>query len=290
MPKEKAVEGSDIRVETISESVPSLLVRDCGIDVEIFRLPQSGRDDFRSAIAFAPHKSGSVLLRNILSDLCTKAGISFVNLPGLCFQKGVEVSKLPSDTAKIFRPRGYLYGIFRSWPENFSIPILPTSRPILLVRDPRDRLVSYYYSMLKSHPLPKVQHLSQYRITLEDRPIAQNSSVDEFAIICSQKFLEQMRALRMELCEKVGAHVYKYEDVVYDKDSWVKSIVRHYRWEVSDIECGHIAARHDQFPAEDSENHIRQVHPGDFQRKLKKETITYLSSAFAEEMEFFGYR
>jgi hypothetical protein len=82
----------------------------------------------------------------------------------------------------------------------------------------------------------------------------------------------------------------RYEDVIYDKENWVADLVDHFRWGVPSKAICSIAARHDVIPAsEDESKHVRQVHPGNFRKHLKPETITYLNDAFAEEMGYFGY-
>jgi hypothetical protein len=51
-----------------------------------------------------------------------------------------------------------------------------------------------------------------------------------------------------------------------------------------------IAARGDVFPdKENYEEHIRQVHPGNYKKKLEPKTIRALDDILAADMAPFGY-
>ena len=73
---------------------------------------------------------------------------------GEFFNLGIRAPQAPASTSRIFLDRGYCYGGFRFLPESFEIPILGQVKSLLLVRDPRDMLVSHYFSTRSSHPAP----------------------------------------------------------------------------------------------------------------------------------------
>lgn len=264
-------------------------VKDAGVDQVIYRLPPTKRPDLDSVTVFSVHKAGSVLLNKIVGDLCRHVGLTYVGLPQECFRIGYPVGELPPTTSQVFVKNGYCYGGFRFWPVNFHIPIIGSSRPILLVRDPRDRLVSHYFSMRESHGEPGNQ-FKNVRLTLSNRERARRLSVDDYVIEVAGEFLAHMVAYRTQLCEETDTKIYRYEDVIYEKSVWVQSLVKHFGWDVSDDLCATIAARHDLIPdQEDTSKHVRQVHPGNFRKHLSQRTIDDLNSVFEQEMRFFGY-
>ena len=92
------------------------------------------------------------------------------------------------------------------------------------------------------------------------------------------------------LCEEINVKTFRYEDIVYEKVKWVGDICDHFGWDVPEKIRAEIAARHDHIPQmEDESQHIRQVHPGNYKKKLELDTITELNDYFSDELKFFGY-
>jgi hypothetical protein len=268
----------------------NVVFNDDGIERVVFTLPPTNRPDLPSVTAFALHKAGSVLLNNILQDLSREIDLTYVSIADEFFRIGLPWQKAPKCTSDIFLAAGYCYGGFRVWPSTFEIPIIATSRSVLLVRDPRDRLVSLYYSLKESHPEPGDKLASTKIDFIAKRRLARSLDIDKFVRHRAAEFISRLSIYRTELCEKYPAKIYRYEDVIYDKENWVADLVGHFGWSVPSKAICSIAAQHNVIPtSEDKSKHIRQVHPGNFRKHLKPETITYLNDVFAEEMAYLGY-
>ncbi|ODA68659.1 Sulfotransferase domain protein [Methyloligella halotolerans] len=287
--KEHVMDGSHDLAD--GHDRPSVIVDDAGEDRVVFSLPPTRRPDFTSVTAFALNKSGSVLLNHILRDLCAYLDVPFVAISEEFFKAGVKLQEAPPSTSDIFLEKGYCYGGFRRWPTSFAIPILATSRPVLLVRDPRDRLVSNYYSMRESHSQPgKNGVLKSAKTELSKRNLAKSLDIDDYVREVAPLFLEQLELYRDELCARHDVKIYRYEDVIYDKPSWVADLARHFGWDIPGDVLRQIAARNDVIPDEEQTGkHVRQVHPGNFERKLQPPTIDYLTGYFQNVMADFGY-
>ena len=197
----------------------------------------------------------------------------------------------PKSTAAIFLDKGYCYG-FPLYPDQFDIPILGKVKTLLQVRDIRDALVSRYYSTRNSHPTPgsAPDALKTGTDKLFGRAEMLRMDLDEGVIWLAEHDLgPRFRRLYL-LAKTYPVRLFRYEDVVYDKAGWVAGICEHFGWDIPPERHRSIASQHDVFPTGERPNeHIRQVHPGNFRTKLKPRMIEQLDAMFAEEQAFFGY-
>lgn len=253
------------------------------------KLPKSDNCTLDSVLAFAPPKSGSVLLQQILSLLATQVGLAPYSLAGQAWQEGFSLENSKVNPKDVFFPKGYAYGVFRQNPYSFEIPIMNTHRSVVLVRDPRDMLVSHYFSVTKSHPKPKGGGEVQEQLE-SDRLKASLRTIDEHCITTSEwygRVFEQMSPL----FENPMAKVFRYEDVIFQKRRWVREIAAHFDWPHLDgTALNRIADKHDVRPInEDASKHVRSVVPGDHRQKLKPQTIHLLDQKFESFMNRFEY-
>lgn len=269
--------------------LPSIVFDDGGQERLLFRLPATKNPGLPSALVFAMPKSGSVLLDGIMRQLSGHVGVTYVSIMQEYFTIGLPDANMPAETATIFLPQGYCYGGFRYFPRRFEIPILGQTRPVLLVRDPRDMVVSHYYSMRDSHPEPgKV--LKSVNANMSMRDLARILEIDEYVKHAAETFRTFLTHYRTILCASNDVRVYRYEDVIYHKADWVADLAAHFDWKVPRQTTDEIAAQHDVIPTEEVQTqHIRQVHPGNYRKKLEPDTIAWLDDYFKDDMAFFGY-
>jgi sulfotransferase family protein len=262
---------------------------DAGVVKTIFTLPPT-RSSMPSVYAFSLPKAGSVLLDSIMRALSERVGVTYVSLMGEFFKLGLAVQDIPSATSKVFLDNGYCFGGFRAFPKTFDIPNLSKRKSILLIRDPRDMLVSHYYSMRSSHPDPG-KALTTSMQGLSRRDSALRLSVDEYALDYASFYARELGRYIDVLERNPGNFtVFRYEDVIFNKKQWIGDICETFGWDVSSWAMGRIARKNDIVPrAEDEGKHVRQVSPGDAMRKLQPETIEKLNAVFEKHFRFFGY-
>lgn len=255
---------------------------------EIFRLP-AAVSDRPSVLAFAMPKSGSTLLDSILLEIAPQVGLVHVSIMGAMFAAGLPDEDIPETVADVFLETGYCYSGFRNLPPAMRIPILPGAAKILLMRDPRDMLVSHYHSVLSSHPLPEDDPAARSPL-LKLRSMAQKLEIDSYVLELAPLHLSYLR-IYADLCSRHDVRIFRYEDIIFCKRAWIDDICAVYGWDVPREIIDMIAARHDHRPdTENPAHHIRQVVPGDHARKLRADTIERLDRQFSESMRHFGYR
>ena len=293
--------------------LPKVRYDDAGTERVVFTLPPTDAPERDSILIFALPKSGSVLLNAIMRDLSSEVGLRYVSIMREYFVLGIPDELHPADTAGIFLPKGYCYGGFRNMP-GFQIPVLPIVKKILLVRDPRDMLVSHYYSMLNSHP-SRGAALATSRPDISVNQLAKQVSIDEYVRQIApayRKYFEGYKALCTDysfdaflpssgyswfsrLATKLKdrerrIRVYRYEDVIYVKERWIRDICDWFGILVSRQFKVKLAQKHDKLPPiERVDKHIRQVHPGNYHSKLSPDTVVFLNKYFFDDMKFFGY-
>lgn len=268
--------------------LPAVSFNDGGEERVIFTLPPTERSDLESVMAFALPKAGSVLLDSMLRMACKEMQLPYVSLPEHFFRLGLPDNLIPASTSLVFVPHGYCYGGFRYFPEQYEIPILRRAKKILLVRDPRDMLVSHYFSMRSSHPAPGTELKSSVS-KLPQQALANEVVIDSYVMQIAPWFKKIMGDYR-KLCTETEVRIFRYEDVIYRKAEWLQEIVTYFNWPVSGDIVRTIAARNDVIPeSEDETRHVRQVHPGNYKRKLKPETVEQINRLLHDEIRYFGY-
>jgi hypothetical protein len=241
-----------------------------------------------SVLYFSLPKTGTVLLGAIMSSLARRAGLSNVSISHVLFSHGLAEAELP-DIGRLFQSTGYCYG-FTGWAE-CARPLLASYSGVAIIRDPRDTLVSLYFSLRHSHPDPVVRGTltGLQQAWLAERARARTLSLDEHVLINARSYGQTLRQYGSLLgCEAIK--IYRYEDVVYDKRRWLMDIADHLQWEVSERWLRALLGKVDVFPDQEDENrHIRQVHPGNYLKKLRPETIEQVNDLLREDMALFGY-
>lgn len=169
-----------------------------------------------------------------------------------------------------------------------KLPGAIDQRRIFHVRDPRDMLVSEYFSFGWIHPTG--------RTPLADRRRQiQRLSIDEYVIRqsqeCSWPLDQKFASLLKHRLDPTREIVVRYEDLVLQFPRWCRQVlgilpVRRRGWL-----AGKLAWRYRREFRVRGERmrHKRRIIPGDFRDKLQPATIAVLNERFAEVLDRFGY-
>lgn len=177
---------------------------------------------------------------------------------------------------------------------NFEDPPIVSSpehrtRQIFHVRDPRDILVSQYFSYGWRHTeIGFTDGVQRYR------DFVRQNSIDDYVL--NQKSVVQPLKLRLsKLIDRPAQelkHVVHYEQMVLDFPAYLDRVLEAFEFKVPGLHRMRFAFRfRDEFkPDPHSDGHKRSVVPGDHLSKLKPETIEQLNLIFADELRVLNYR
>jgi hypothetical protein len=263
---------------------------------DFLTIPFSGADftvrdapDQPALFVFGVRKSGSSVMNAMVTALARMNAMHVVDIADKMFEIGVRVAVWQRDASMAALLRGgNLYGGFRNAPIAIAgHELVRDSAKILLVRDPRDALVSEYFSNAYSHSVPGEGEARD--IFLRQRAEALRSGVCEYALAMAPALRSTLRDYTPFL-SLPNLRLYRYEQAVMDKRWFLGEICEHFRWEASEEQIGQILSWADVRPSdEDPSRFIRKVTPGDHREKLDGPTIRALNRILGEELARFGY-
>lgn len=249
----------------------------------------SARRAERAWIALGVRKSGSSIFSSIVNALAIFNELHTVDIPGVMFRQAVRYIEWNSH-ARIadLLWRGNVYIGFRDPPTAFySDPVFKGARKILLVRDPRDALVSEYFSNAFSHSLPTAADGTT--VLEQERERALQSSLEAYVLERVDQLNRTVSGYR-HLIGDPNLLVMRYEEVIFDKPAWIREIARHYGWEASDQLVDNIMTWADVRPdAEDPKAFVRRVAPGDHLDKLSPAAISQVNAKLSDVWSALGY-
>lgn len=255
-----------------------------------FLLEYPEKEHSEKVFVVAAHKTGSVLLNNIVSDICEASKIPHIPIEVLTWRQGISIPDWSDDLYLFMEENNYIYHGFRGLYKLDAINGFEDSKKIFLIRDPRDVAVSYYFSMLKSHSVPKKGDTKKNMETI--RKEVEQMTVDEFVLSGKADFIiRNMIRFYDVIKDDDNSRLYKYENVIFSKTEWVADIAKVLNADLDVAEVESIAKKHDIIPSEeDDSKHIRQVKPGNYKKHLSKESIDYIETNFDQMFKIYQYK
>jgi len=239
---------------------------------------------------FGIHKCGSSLLNSIFVDICRVNDIPDFPLPEMAFEQGIPTEAWDNCTAfNSIIEDGYCYRGYRHFPLFLAKNnLIHQRKKILLVRDPRDAIVSSYFSFAKSHLLPKSGDLLQRM--LATRETMKDIELENYAVARATSVKAAFNLYYENLRNDDFLRVYRYEDIIFEKENWIADMLDFVGLTLRPVQLQRIANSHNVIPTiEDSSKHIRKVKPGDHQEKLSSGCITKLNEILAEVLDRYNY-
>jgi Sulfotransferase domain len=196
-----------------------------------------------------------------------------------------------------FREKGFIYGPIRLSTEPHSAIydrlIEPASRndfirnkiAIFLIRDPRDILVSCYYSFGYTHEFSAVKEIEEQQ--RRARELIRRMTIDTFALEVANPILNHFHILdRLSQACNRGI-VLKYEDMIDNWEKFSSGLTKY-------LNIGRKTLRHTYKQTRPLENENetgfrRSGKPGAYRDKLLTSTVDALNIAFAPVLTRFHY-
>ncbi len=250
---------------------------------------------------FTLHKSASTFVHRVCADLSLAAGLEYFSPNAGAHQ--IAVREMATNPEFWRRDTG-CFGPLRLF---IPVPRLEHDRVILHLRDPRDALVSMFFSYCYSHP-GEIAGDTGYRRQVADR------GIDEFVLQMAMaaerpvkgdygtgvhlwdlagNFLSRYRAYLTHLAGRPNVVRVSYEQMIEDLPGWLSAVASAFpiREPQTVVERA-VEAYRPEFDV-DGENvwsHRRKLAPGDYREKLRPQTVTALNCCFADVLEELGYR
>lgn len=240
-----------------------------------------------------------MLIHNLCEKLSHDAGIRYFspNLPN----SGLDARVLLSNKT-IWRNQGSCFAPVRFY---VDVPNINEFQILLHLRDPRDVLVSMYYSYCFIHN-GEVEGNTGYRKEIADQ------GIDRFVLHMANEqkprikggygtganvaeagnLLKRYRDYIDHVLGRDNTTLLKYEEMVTDFPNWLEKFVAPFPLKDRHTTVKELVALTPQlFPArsQDVMQHVRHVTPGDHKNKLKAETIDELNHVFKDVLEALGY-
>jgi len=237
-------------------------------------------------------KSGSSIFFSITEALCKRAKVNFVNFVERFFQSNLDESawRFVPSLAGLIQP-GNAYGGFRSAP--FCIagsPHLAQAVTMLFVRDPRDALVSEYFSNAYSHSIPQGDSGAGARKELlAKREAALAAPIDDY-VLANAGALKRTYEEYREFFGGRRPRLFRYEDYIFRKEALIAEIGQAMGYTFDDHYVKLVLSWADVRPqGEDPRRFVRKVSPGDHVDKLSPACVNNLTALFRPVMKDFGY-
>jgi hypothetical protein len=240
----------------------------------------------KSCFFFTMHKAASTFVGHLLSRTFQSAGYGALDISAESFTAGVtEVDYVCCNRHRLLDANMF-YGPFRS-ETALAVPLELPEQLVVHVRDPRDCVVSMYYSICFSHSLPG-EGPARHEF-LEWREKYREKGIDFFCMEGIERNYRALGIMREVVQRRPDAVLSYYERLVASPADWFVDVTT--RLGISRNETPQISSLDEKefVVLEDKFSHKRQVTPGDYKRKLKKETQIALSDHMKHDLQFFGY-
>lgn len=240
-----------------------------------------------SLFYYTVHKGGSTLF----SDYTLK------HLDGLRHVDYAQKVYRGRTPKVVFKPRGVAYGPIRVSTgqgspvyqqfvsKTLSPDFVRERRCLFMVRDPRDVVVSSYYSFGYSHGRAPNDQIRQRQERRRER--IQNQTIDEYA-----REIIRARAADLATVDRLAAAcqhslVVTFEQMVDDWPTFAAALAGFLRIRPKVLDEMHRRSRPRQ--GEDIMSHRRSGKPGGFREKLQPETIAHCNEVLGPMLQRFGY-
>lgn len=239
-----------------------------------------------SVYFYSLHKAGTSLFTHVLRQANELIHVDY----GTMFFDNEPPAQID------FKKYGYLYGIFRITAGKrestakltniiTSSKFLKDKTIVFLIRDPRDILISMYYSFGFSHKASPNPDFERY--LKNARKLIQETSLDEFVLYRAESTRKRFELLYKFSQECKRYVILRYEDLLENYSDFLRDFNKYVSIPPERQQELFLASR--PRVDEDLSAHKRSGKSGQYLEKLKPETIRELNQKLKPVLEKFGY-
>ncbi len=256
----------------------------------------------KKILVYTVHKAASMFLHKLSGDAAKAYGINYYSINQDENFERIKKSSWMSFINGVAESSG-CFGPIRAGEAEPNIPDdLGAYSSILHLRDPRDVLVSLYFSNVYSHP-----KAGGFSVSDERKRQWAEHGIDTFVLERCPQFRKYYQGLIDSLFEKENVVFVKYETMVLDYAAWLKQFMTAFEClqiheknilSVLTKQSSHqdiyerLYKKHKKefaVSSEDLNKHKRQITPGDYKRKLLAETIEALNDELGDVLDALSY-
>lgn len=236
----------------------------------------------KSLIYFTTHKCASTFIYSVFSYLSNQSCLIHADLDGYInnLEKNHDLIYSKEIFLKnAFRTTGFIYGPIRRYR---NVPNMEQYNVVLMLRDPRDVLVSMYFSLLYSHSTTSKK-------LKKSRKKYRNFTIDSFVL----DNLDYYRKVYEEYLDAKNKNenifFFSYEYIFQNPKTFIKSLGDLVGIEVGKSYMDKLVEDQMKFPSkEDIYSHKRSGRPGQYKSKLRSDTVEILNNDLAHVLNGFG--
>lgn len=273
-------------------------------------LRSSGGFLSRPLFLMAPYKAGSTMLFLYTRSICRLLNVSYVDYAQHIWESGGDLPgeyyANPSADDMLSEPLVYLGN--RQAVTTLSTPAQAKCASLMMIRDPRDCLVSMYFSFLHSHAKPRMlkkQASCKNSLTKEGSDAASLPDINDYVLQNADWYKTMVTQMFAFGKQTQDCLIIRYENVVCNKQSLCNYLYQAIKTNLSPgnvVPTTHqqiarsyipaflhsfvlhsIARSQDKIPEKENPNlHVRKALPGDHAAKLNSATIGQLNDIYSD--------
>lgn len=245
-----------------------------------------------SCLFFTVHKCASTFINRLLWALTTETQYELRNYESAIWKLGDELDIAGSYQPffeqhydQLFRLRGEIYGPQRK-PVDF--PGRANFKQIFFLRDPRDVVVSAYYSFGFSHALP-VNAQARKRF-LHVRDVIKAQGIDRYALGAADTWVLNAYEGFARLRQSAPQNLFlSYDEFLRDTGQFIDRIAAFLEIEVSpETRTRLVSSASPIQPKTNIASHKRSGRSAQYLEELKPDTVDLLNQKFAEVLAYWG--
>jgi hypothetical protein len=252
------------------------------IEKRLLKNRQIEVSDQKSILFFTTYKCASSFAGEIIKELTVDTGYKHVDFDSYFYhlEKDTDKEYKKLFLKSIFRKVGFIYGPMRHYQ---PIPSIEKYKILLILRDPRDVLVSHYYSVKYSHEISTTKIRNK-------RKKVKSQNIDEFVLDRIEEFSAIYNQYKDNILNLRGVVFVRYEDMISNPKNFITKLYNILDIDINNKDIDKIVKDRMIMPKEEQKySHRRSGKSGQYLDKLKPETVRIINSKFENIIDTFGF-